>query len=109
MKRGVRIVCRSELAPGFALAGLHVDEARSAAEGATRIAALADDPAVGLVLADEACWGELPESERRALVRKPLPLIVLFPGPGWAPGAPAAEAHLAEILRQALGYRVRLR
>lgn len=109
MKRSVRIVCRSELAPGFALAGLQIDEARTAAEGAARIAALAQDPGVGLLLADEACWAALPESERRALVRKPLPLIVPFPGPAWAPAAAAPEAHLAEILRQALGYRVRLR
>jgi vacuolar-type H+-ATPase subunit F/Vma7 len=109
MKRSVRIVCRSQLAPGFALAGLQIDEAPTAAAGAARIAALAKDPAVGLLLVDEACWAALPESERRALVRKPLPLIVPFPGPAWAPGPPAAEAHLAEILRQALGYRVRLR
>ncbi len=109
MKRTVRIVCRSELAPGFALAGLKVDDARSAPEGAARIAALARDPAVGLVLADAVCWASLPESERRALVRRPLPLIVPFPGPSWAEGAPPAEAHLSEILREALGYRVRLR
>ncbi|HUJ29553.1 MAG TPA: hypothetical protein VLW85_26210 [Myxococcales bacterium] len=109
MKRSVRIVCRSEEAPGFALSGQPVDEERTVADGAARIAVLARDPAVGLLLVDEACWLALPESERRALLRKPLPLIVPFPGPAWAPASAAAEAHLAEILRQALGYRVRLR
>ncbi len=109
MKRAVRIVCRSELAPGFALSGLPIDEARTPADGAARIAAVARDPEVGLLLADEACWTALPESERSALLRRALPLIVPFPGPAWAPAAAAAGAHLAEILRQALGYRVRLR
>ena len=109
MKRSVRIVCRSELAPGFTLAGVRADEVRDAAEGAARIAALAADPGVGLVLADEECWAALPDPERRAVLRKPLPLVVVFPGPDWRPGPTAADARLVEILRQALGYRVRLR
>jgi len=109
MNRAVRIVCRSEAAPGFLLAGFNVEEARTAAEGAARIVALARDPAIGLLLVDTACWAAVLEPDRRALLRKPLPLIVPFPGPSWAKGAPAAETHLAELLRRALGYRVRLR
>lgn len=109
MKRPVRIVCRSGPAAGFALAGLGIDEVRTPSEGAARIAALAQDPSIGLLLAEEDCWLALPESQRRALVRKALPLIVPFPGPSWDRAAPAADAHLVEILRQALGYRVRLR
>lgn len=109
MKRSVRLVCRSELAPGFGLAGARVDEVRDAAEGAARIAALAQDPAVGLILADEACWAAVPEPERRAFLRKPLPLVVAIPGPSWTPLARAADTRLMEVLRQALGYRVRLR
>jgi vacuolar-type H+-ATPase subunit F/Vma7 len=109
MKRSVRIVCRSELAPGFGLASARVDPVSDPAEGTARIAAVAADPAVGVLLVDDACWAAVPDAERRALLRKPSPLIVVFPGPGWAPAAPAADAHLVEILRQALGYRVRLR
>lgn len=109
MKRSVRIVCRTEAAPGFALSGLPVDEVRTTADGAARISALARDATVGLLLADESCWAALAESERRALLRNPVPLIIPFPGPAWVPSAVLAEAHLAEILRQALGYRVRLR
>jgi hypothetical protein len=41
--------------------------------------------------------------------RSPLPMVIPFPAAAWAPGREAAEAYLVEILRQAIGYRVRLR
>jgi hypothetical protein len=35
-------------------------------------------------------------------------MVVPFPAPLWAPPAPGPEAFIAELLRQAIGYRVRL-
>jgi hypothetical protein len=36
-------------------------------------------------------------------------MVIPFPAAAWVPGREAAEAYLIEILRQAIGYRVRLR
>jgi hypothetical protein len=36
-------------------------------------------------------------------------MIVPFPPPSWAAPEEEAEAYLVEILRRAIGYRVRLR
>jgi vacuolar-type H+-ATPase subunit F/Vma7 len=109
MTRAVRIVCRPAAALGFVLAGLPVIEVASAAEGAARALALAADPDVGVVLLEEDGYAALSEAQRRALERRPLPMIVPFPGPERRGAAEAPEEYLAEVLRQAVGYRVRLR
>ena len=45
---------------------------------------------------------------RLALARQPLPIIVSVPLPTWAAPAASPEAFIAELLRRAIGYRVRL-
>jgi vacuolar-type H+-ATPase subunit F/Vma7 len=109
MTRAVRIVCQPAAALGFVLAGLPVVEVASAAEGAARALGFAADPDVGVILLEEACYAALSEAQRRALERRPLPMIVPVPGPERRAVAEAPEEYLAEILRQAVGYRVRLR
>lgn len=106
--KSVRAVCRPELAPGFALAGLAAVEAGSPAEGGRRLEALLDEPEAGVVLVEEPFYAALSEESRRRLGRRPLSMVVPFPSPVWAAGV-SAEAYVVEILRQAIGYRVRLR
>jgi hypothetical protein len=36
-------------------------------------------------------------------------MLVPFPGPAWSERAEAAEAYIVELLRQVIGYRVRLK
>ena len=78
MSYRVRVLCRPPLAAGFRLAGLTPIEAQDPEEGGRRLA------------------------------REPLPLVVPFPGPAWGPPREGAEAYIAELLRRAIGYRVRL-
>jgi vacuolar-type H+-ATPase subunit F/Vma7 len=107
MDMSVRVVCRPEVASGFELAGLHADTAIDAATTRARLATLADDPDVGIVLVDERLFGALPADLAQRLESQPRPLVALFPGPQFA--APeAAEEAVLEILRRAIGYRVRL-
>jgi vacuolar-type H+-ATPase subunit F/Vma7 len=68
---------------------------------------LGREPEVGVVLIEEDLHAALPAPLRRELARRVLPLIVPFPAPRWAE-MPEAEAFVAELLRQAIGYRVRL-
>lgn len=108
MRHEVRVLCRPAVAAGFRLASLRVHVAADAPAAAARLMALRRDPAVGLVLVEDALHAQLPPEESRASGMA-LPIVVPFPGPSWkAPGS-AAEARILEILRRALGYRVRLR
>jgi len=108
MRDRVRILCRPAIAAGFRLAGFDPDEAQDAEEGARRLVALLEQPDAGVVLVQEDFYAALPDTERRGLARRALPLVVPFPAPSWAPVAERPEAFITELLRQAIGYRVRL-
>jgi len=107
MGLSVRAVCRPEIASGLELAGLRADTAVDAATTRARLAALADDHEVGIVLIDERLLRELPAELVQRLERQPRPLLAPFPGPRFDRPEAAEEAVL-EILRRAIGYRVRL-
>jgi len=108
MNRVLRVVCRPAIADGFALAGVRALAAADALEAARVIDALLETPEVGVVLVDQALHDELPEERRRALEARALPVVVPFPGPRREEGPPP-ESELLELLRRAIGYRVRLR
>ena len=103
----MRVVCRPEIAAGFELAGLRADTAADGVAARARIAALADDPAVGIVLVEERLLRALPADFTQRLERAPRPLVAPFPSPSFT-GTGAAEEAVLEILRRAIGYRVRL-
>lgn len=107
-RRTVRVLCTPEVAPGFALIGIAPAVASPGPEGAARLERLREDPAAGVVLVEETIHRALPEELREGLRRRPVPMVVPFPGPTWAV-PPAPEAYIVELLRRAIGYRVRLR
>lgn len=109
MKHSVCIVCRPEVGVGFGLAGLSRIDAQDAAEATARMLGLLKSPQVGVVLIQEEYYAALPEEMKRELGRRPLPMVVPFPGPTWDGVREGPETHIVEILRQAIGYRVRLR
>lgn len=109
MTYGVRVLSRPEVAAGFALAGLHAIPASGPTEGRGRLQELLATPDVGVVLMEDGLYGGLPDDVRRQLGRCPLPMVVPFPGPVWARQTDAAEQYIVELLRQVIGYRVRLK
>ena len=109
MRYRIQVIGLPHTASGFALAGCQAIEAATRAEGAARTLEAAADPTIGVILVEETIYSSLPEPARQALGRRPLPMVIPFPAAAWAPGREAAEAYLVEILRQAIGYRVRLR
>lgn len=109
MAHGVRVLCRPEIAAGFALAGLRPVEAPTPEAGGERLRDLLAQPDVGVVLVEEAFYDRLPDEVRRQLGRRPLPMVVPFPEPTWGERGDQAEAYIVELLRQVIGYRVRLR
>jgi vacuolar-type H+-ATPase subunit F/Vma7 len=104
----VRVLCRPALAPGFLLAGLRPIEVETAGQAQTRLLALAADPGAGILLVEEELFDRLPVEFRRELARRPLPLLVPFPSPRWQTAEAEVDGYIAELLRQAIGYRVRL-
>jgi len=109
MRYRVQVIGRPHTAIGFSLAGFPAVEAPTRAEGTARTLEAAADPTMGVILVEETIYSALPEPVRQAMDRSPLPMVIPFPAAAWAPGREAAEAYLVEILRQAIGYRVRMR
>jgi vacuolar-type H+-ATPase subunit F/Vma7 len=96
------------LAVGFESAGLVVtraDDGRAAAEAVKRWMA---DTGVGIVVIDDALYRALPQDLLARLNRRALPIVVPVPTPRWDERS-EAEAYIVDILRQAIGYRVRPR
>jgi vacuolar-type H+-ATPase subunit F/Vma7 len=108
MTHRLSILARPEVASGFALAGLRPLEASSDREGLETLRRLVAAPEVGVVLIEEGLYDRLGDDVRRRLARRPLPMVVPFPGPRWQREGAAAEAYIVELLRQVIGYRVRL-
>lgn len=108
MELTVRVLCRPELSAGFELAGVPVDAAGDGAAAGEALRRLANDAKVGVVLVDAALYLALNEELRGRLERQARPLVTPFPPPRWSETA-EAEAYVLEILRQAIGYRVRPR
>jgi vacuolar-type H+-ATPase subunit F/Vma7 len=109
MSLDVRVVCRPEVAGGFALAGLPVSEAATPVEAGAQVSRLRDEPGTGVILLESGLYDALPEDLRREIGRRPLPMIVPFPAPSWETRPEDAEAYIVELLRQVVGYRVRLK
>jgi vacuolar-type H+-ATPase subunit F/Vma7 len=109
VKAPIHAICRPEVALGLALAGVAPIEAATGAEAGAALAALAHEPGRGgVVLIEQGLYDALPAATRRALRKAGEPILMPFPGPGRALGA-APDDELLEILRRAVGYRVRVR
>jgi vacuolar-type H+-ATPase subunit F/Vma7 len=103
----VRVVCRPEVAAGFALAGVPVVEAKDAHQAQQLIEQLSERETTGVLLVQEDLLANSTHDADRG--PRLLPMIVPFPGPEVVRGRDGAEAFISEILRQAIGYRVRLK
>jgi len=110
MKVPVHAICRREAALGIALAGIAAIEAATGADAAAALGGLARTPAKGgVVLVEAALYDALPGAVRRQIRKDGAPILVPFPGPAPLPAGEAPEHELLEVLRRAIGYRVRLK
>lgn len=109
MSLGVRVLCRPMTAPGFRLASLSPRVLETDASGLAEARAETRAPDAGVVLVDQGIFDRLSTEDHRRLGRRPLPIVVPFPAPQWQTATQAAEAYVLELLRQVIGYRVRLK
>lgn len=104
----VRALSRPAFATGFELAGVPVTRAEDGRTAVEVIRRWTADSEVGVVLVDEALYRAIPRDTLARFERQALPLIVPVSAPRWDDRSDA-EAYVLEILRQAIGYRVRPR
>ncbi len=107
MSLRVQVLCAPAVAAGFRLAGFTPIEVTDPAGGMPEVRAALRRPDLGVLLVEAPIYEALGEVDRRAISRHPLPMVVPFPGPSWAEAVPPEE-FIADLLRQAIGYRVRL-
>jgi vacuolar-type H+-ATPase subunit F/Vma7 len=101
------VITSPGLSAGFALAGVPVFEAEDGADAARQINHLVDDMNAGVVIMDEPLYEDLPEEVKRDLRKSAHPVVIPVPGPDWTTETTAHE-YIVEILRRAIGYRVKL-
>ena len=99
----VHVICRPELAPGFLLAGVVPIEADEPEDVEAQLKSAKASDSVGVILVQDDLLGEGAGTGAAAL-----PMIVPFPGPRSIEAMESPAAYVAEILRRAIGYRVRL-
>lgn len=109
MRYRVRIVGRQGQIAGFAAAGLPTTVVASDSTGLSIIQDLIEEPDAGVILVAQELYDAIAPALERWLARKPLPMVVPIPNPKWVDRAESAEGHIVELLRRAIGYRVRVR
>lgn len=108
MSHQVGVVADPVVALGFRLAGLRPRIVESVEGAEAELDEMLRDPRWGVILVQEDLMPE-PESRSASWSRSGLPILVPFPRPGRERPPGEAEAYVAELLRRAVGYRVRLR
>ena len=108
MSHRVTVLGDPTVSMGFRLVGLHPQVAESREAAATLLAQLMREPQWGVILVQEDLMPDaLPPPGGRP--DGGLPILVPFPAPARVRPPGEAESYVAELLRQAVGYRVRLR
>ena len=104
----VRGLATPPIAAGLRIAGVPAESVSSPGEAARRLAELARKDDVGVVLMEQPLVDQIPDPLRRALARRATPVVVAIPRA--VPEAEnAGEEYILELLRRAIGYRVKLR
>jgi vacuolar-type H+-ATPase subunit F/Vma7 len=104
----VGVVGDASVTLGFRLAGVrpHVVDSREAA--ARLLDEMVREGRWGVILVQEDLMPQVLSSAWRRSATG-LPIVVPFPAPRRERAVGEAEAYVTELLRQAVGYRVRLR
>jgi vacuolar-type H+-ATPase subunit F/Vma7 len=104
----VRAVATPALAAGLRLAGLPADEVENPVAAADAVTALVEAPDLGILLVEQPLFDAFPVVLRRALENRAIPIVVPVPRATWGAASDRAESYILELLRRAIGYRVRL-
>jgi vacuolar-type H+-ATPase subunit F/Vma7 len=103
----VRVLASPAIAAGFRLAGLSAVDVVEA-QATEQLLATVARPNVGILVVEQSVLDAIPDDVRMEIEHRILPIIVPMPTPNWGATRGDAEAYILELLRRAIGYRVRL-
>ena len=108
MSWSVRVLASPGVAAGFRLAGLTVDEVDDVSTASDRLVSAAAQPRLGILLVEQRLLDAASDAVRHDLERRAVPILVPIPAVRWDAARDDAEGYILELLRRAIGYRVRL-
>lgn len=107
MKRsGVQIICRGVAAAGFKLTGVDVQVVQDVESSGVFLDRAVEDDEVAIVITEREIYDHFVADKGVQWKQPALPIIVPFPGPQWR--QEVGESHLIDLLRRAIGYRIKL-
>lgn len=101
----VSLLTDRDLASGFRLAGVDVHSAQGRAEVEAAFRTMLEDPQIGLIGVQEDYLPWIEEAFEHQLKGRDLPVVIPFPSPRTVKGTD----HIAEMVKEAIGYYVKLR
>jgi vacuolar-type H+-ATPase subunit F/Vma7 len=107
MRADVHVLCTPPTAAGIRLLGLVPETVADPELIAGAVDAWLKRAPPAVLLVEESLYDRLPAEVRLRAERSVQPVVVPFPGPTWAE-VEGPEARVVELLRRAIGYRVRL-
>jgi len=101
------VVTRPGAGLGFRLAGVPVEEVAEAS-AAERIAALLEEPDLGVLAVEDDLLRHVPEAVLERPGRDGVPILLPFTLPKqWEEGS-GGEAYVAALIRRAIGYHIKI-
>lgn len=108
MSYRIRALATPALAAGLRLAGVPTDDTVDGPDAMERASTLLEQPDLGILLIEQPLFDALPPAFRRDIENRALPIVVPVPRAAWGAATDRAEQYILELLRRAIGYRVRL-
>lgn len=103
------IITDPESAQGFRLAGVEVAEAKNPAEAQKHLISLINDDTSGIIAVSENLMGAVDEQIREKIDKIYRPIVVPIPSQKKLEMAEAHRKYLAQLIRRAVGFDIRLR
>lgn len=103
----IKVVTRPGAGLGFRLAGVPVEEVADAA-GAERVAALIEEPGLGILAVDETLLRQVPPGVLDRAGRDGVPIVLPFTLPARWEERVGGEEYVAALIRRAIGYHIKL-
>ena len=103
----LKVITRPGAGLGFRLAGVPVEE-MAEADASERIAALLEEPGLGILAIDDDLLRHVPEAVLEPAGRSGVPVVLPFTLPRrWEEGG-GGEAYVAALIRRAIGYHIKI-
>lgn len=104
---GVTALANGPLAVGFALTGIHVEEIADPRDTEEALARCLQEDRWAIVILQESLAHSLPARVREAVLRRKEPPLVVV-SPSFDTEESGADRYVAEVVRPAIGYEIRL-